>query len=102
MGMKQTPANVGRMIGRGPVSGALEILRTIDRVLSQGAVDNARDAMTEAANRRDVLRLLAIERTSLDDNNGAEVHELRERVPQGTQTGERARIHTERSTAGSE
>ena len=110
MGSTQSSASVGRMIGRDsvsaaldiPVSVALDVLRSIDRVLSQGAVENARDAMTEAANRRDVLGLQAIERTSLDENNGAKVHELRERVPQRTQTGERARIHTERSTAGSE
>ena len=87
MGSTQSSASVGRMIGKDsvsaaldiPVSVALDILRSIDRVLSQGAVENARDAMREAARRRVALSVL-IERTAVNEHEQAEVTELRERV----------------------
>src|ERR687896_1961221 len=87
MGPTQSSASVGRMIGKDsvsaaldiPVSVALDVLRSIDRVLSQGAVENARDAMREAARRRVALSVL-IERTAVNEHEQAEVTELRERV----------------------
>ena len=87
MGSTQSSASVGRMIGRDsvsaaldiPVSAALDVLRSIDRVLTQGAVENARDAMREAARRRVALSVL-IERTAVNEHAHTEVTELRERV----------------------
>jgi hypothetical protein len=90
------------MIGRSSVSAALDILRAIDRRLSQGAVENARDAMTEAARRRVASSLLAGDGKASDEHERAKVTELPRNEPERTQTARLAREHVETSTAGSE